>query len=277
LNGDIGIIRNPDSVAFVLNTGSGREISSLLRFGNQIFICGDYLEVKKIESEQLYPVYQSSFSYMPFRNGFSKDSLNHYFCGDQGSFLVIKNDSLPALKQIPETFNKFNFIAINKINDSLLLLLSDQDIGLIVNTNSYRMVGFKILPKNEIGRLIISKDSFVHIVTERGSIYVFNKDSLRNRYEELIKENESNSVGEIFQERARVFPNPTRRNVFVESECTVSNIRIFNALGREMTSSKHINQEKTFINLEGLPSGYYFIQLVLENRKTETHLLLLTE
>lgn len=277
LNGDVGIIRNPDSAAFVLNTGSGKEISSLVQFGNQIFTCGDYLEVNKIESEQLYPVYQSSISYLPFRNGFSKDSLNHYFCGDQGSFLVVKYDSLPALKQLPEAFNKFNYIAIDEIADSLLLLLSDQDIGLFVNTNSYQMFGFKILPENEIGRSIISKDSLVHIVTERGNIYAFDKDSLRNRYEVLVKENKPNGVGEIFQSSSRVFPNPTRKNVFVESENLISAIRIFNALGVEMTRSIRIDQERTLINLEGLPAGYYLIQLELDNTRTESHLLLLTE
>ena len=58
-----------------------------------------------------------------------------------------------------------------------------------------------------------------------------------------------------------VYPNPAKENITIETNKTFKNIRIFNNLGQEFNLPTSRFEEKIHIDINSIPSGFYFISL----------------
>ena len=83
----------------------------------------------------------------------------------------------------------------------------------------------------------------------------------------------SNSINEPDNLLTNIYPNPFTEYVsFSISENTDKCIfKLFDALGHQITIEEIRNNEK--INLEGLPSGIYFYNLILEMKRLSGKLI----
>jgi hypothetical protein len=69
----------------------------------------------------------------------------------------------------------------------------------------------------------------------------------------------------------RVFPNPAKDYVFVESEIPIRQIKIYNLLGQQVYESEFNNSYSTKVHIDHLQSGLYFIHLILRNGASIVH------
>ncbi|PLX02716.1 MAG: hypothetical protein C0595_09665 [Marinilabiliales bacterium] len=79
----------------------------------------------------------------------------------------------------------------------------------------------------------------------------------------LVLSNSENiaSIGNL-----SVYPNPVKSVLNIEAnEGEISSINIYDAKGRNVLSLKNINVNKYSVNIEQLPKGIYFINMVLNN------------
>src|SRR5690606_23792951 len=67
-----------------------------------------------------------------------------------------------------------------------------------------------------------------------------------------------------------VYPNPTTDIVTIETDEKLTTYKIFNESAQQIMGRGQIHEGKYQINLEGLPSGVYFILLKSESGKSDT-------
>ena len=63
----------------------------------------------------------------------------------------------------------------------------------------------------------------------------------------------------------KLYPNPTKNNVIIESNHTINTILIFNSIGQKIKTILDVNTLSTEINTEQLNEGVYFIKLTTNN------------
>lgn len=73
--------------------------------------------------------------------------------------------------------------------------------------------------------------------------------------------NQSLTVSNVDTNNLRVYPNPTKDIVNIESITSIKNIEIFNVLGKKINTLKNQNN----INIENLPNGVYFLKIKNED------------
>jgi len=80
------------------------------------------------------------------------------------------------------------------------------------------------------------------------------------------------SVPSLETTHFQIYPNPVREMMYIQSTSTetLSSIRLFNMLGKEVLQLNHIHSTATQINLSGLQSGIYLIELTSEHGTTTT-------
>ena len=59
-----------------------------------------------------------------------------------------------------------------------------------------------------------------------------------------------------------IYPNPAKDQLYIKTDKAISNIRIYNAYGREVLVEPN---EENIINLCGLSSGLYIMTLTIDN------------
>ena len=77
-------------------------------------------------------------------------------------------------------------------------------------------------------------------------------------------------VQDIEVVRARVFPNPTNEYVVIESETPVQQAVLFDLNGRAVKSVNLAGENRSQLHLGDLPSGFYMLQLTLDNQHVQT-------
>jgi hypothetical protein len=72
----------------------------------------------------------------------------------------------------------------------------------------------------------------------------------------------------------KIYPNPTRNHVNIETERIMIDLKVFDIYGKLVMSSRP-GQQKTQLNLEGLTNGKYIIQVILDNDSTLRDIILI--
>lgn len=80
------------------------------------------------------------------------------------------------------------------------------------------------------------------------------------------------SVPSLEATHFQLYPNPVKEMVYIQSTSTetLSSIRLFNILGKEVLQLNNIQSNATQINLSGLPSGIYLMELTSESGTSST-------
>lgn len=76
---------------------------------------------------------------------------------------------------------------------------------------------------------------------------------------QMGNQNESDS-----NNKTEIFPNPAENFVNFKSKLPVKLIELYDNSGRKIKSQTSINQSQTKLNLEGIPSGIYYIRIQTE-------------
>ncbi|BDS14739.1 T9SS type A sorting domain-containing protein [Aureispira anguillae] len=66
-------------------------------------------------------------------------------------------------------------------------------------------------------------------------------------------------------EKMFLYPNPTSNSVTIESESVIENVKIYDALGREVNNLQTINQRIVELGIRDLENGIYTVQVELGN------------
>ena len=78
-------------------------------------------------------------------------------------------------------------------------------------------------------------------------------------------------IADLTQEGIKVFPNPASDLLYLKSDQTISDVKIFSLLGEEVASSlKRINNS---ISLTHLPAGVYFLKIITQNNQIQINRL----
>ncbi|MFN3757346.1 MAG: choice-of-anchor J domain-containing protein [Flavobacterium sp.] len=80
------------------------------------------------------------------------------------------------------------------------------------------------------------------------------------------------SVPSLEATHFQIYPNPAKEMVYIQSTSseTLSSIRLFNMLGKEVLQLNNIHSTATQINLSGLPIGIYLMELTSESGTSST-------
>ena len=73
-------------------------------------------------------------------------------------------------------------------------------------------------------------------------------------------------VNDILEEQIKVYPNPASNSLWIETgspQYSIESLKILDVMGKEMFSSKNVNQSKINLSIDYLVSGSYFLQLVV--------------
>ena len=68
----------------------------------------------------------------------------------------------------------------------------------------------------------------------------------------------------------KIYPNPTKNEIFISSAREIKSISISNLLG-QIVINKNIKSQSTAINVQNLAKGMYIISVVSDNNKIENH------
>lgn len=79
--------------------------------------------------------------------------------------------------------------------------------------------------------------------------------------------NTPNSLDNVTDLDIKVYPNPVKDIININSDETIEKAEIFNVSGQNVLSASFTNQ----ISVTSLPAGYYILKVKLENGKAATH------
>lgn len=79
--------------------------------------------------------------------------------------------------------------------------------------------------------------------------------------------NSPNSLDNVTDLGIKVYPNPVKDIININSDETIEKAEIFNVSGQNVLSASFTNQ----ISVASLPAGYYILKVKLENGKAATH------
>ena len=74
-------------------------------------------------------------------------------------------------------------------------------------------------------------------------------------------------VEEIEKLETKIYPNPVRDWVNVETDISVKSIRLFNAMGQEVKSFQQVDAFYNKLDLSRLASGIYFMEIITEKKR----------
>jgi uncharacterized repeat protein (TIGR01451 family) len=154
---------------------------------------------------------------------------------------------------------------LERVNNQLIWRFDDIFlVPQIVDENaSIGFVHFKIKPYPgiEVG----------DIISNTADIYFdYNPVIVTNTfYTEFV---EQLSVSTLETTHFQLYPNQAKEIMYIQSTSTetLSSIRLFNMLGKEVLQLNHIHSTATQVNLSGLPSGIYLMELTSEHGTTTT-------
>lgn len=69
-----------------------------------------------------------------------------------------------------------------------------------------------------------------------------------------------------YNDLIKIYPNPTSRNITIESNNLIENIRVFDIYGKNVFQ-KYCSSNKELLNLQHLNSGAYFLQIITNKQK----------
>jgi hypothetical protein len=122
-------------------------------------------------------------------------------------------------------------------------------------------------------------------ITNNIGIYTFSELETEQVYEyQIVKENYKNISDEIYirvdtsiyiememsetgianiieEEAISIYPNPTRKQITVESGSGINSIRIISMLGEEIFSEELIDKKLKTIDLQSISAGIYFVEI----------------
>jgi len=78
--------------------------------------------------------------------------------------------------------------------------------------------------------------------------------------------------GKIKRKKVKIFPNPGSSRVTMTSQSSMSSYRIYNVLGA-LVAEESINSRQTEIDISGLNSGVYLVEVAADNTRTTLKLV----
>ena len=70
--------------------------------------------------------------------------------------------------------------------------------------------------------------------------------------------------------KLRIYPNSTNGELIIESsEFQLSEIQVFDVVGRELIKLSAINNKQTTLNVKSLDKGMYFLKIITEDGKQQ--------
>jgi hypothetical protein len=70
-----------------------------------------------------------------------------------------------------------------------------------------------------------------------------------------------------FNQAVTIYPNPATDKLFIETKNEISSWKIIDMQGKQLLQNKKVNNSKTFIDVSGLLSGIYIVEIETENGK----------
>lgn len=266
-NGDLGQINHPDSNGSILIAGNGLAKNRII--GDSIFfLLGDSLGLSTFNrlNQQSSSQNTSITTHEGFSDALIMDSVLVAVGGRGYIAKYFLNGSGLNLTQL---FNgEFNFNTVLSLNDSLLFIGSDTDIGMIYNLKSDASFKIKLLPKKQHGLGTISKGQNFLWYTIEGGVYELSKQQLISEALSLPIQR-INSVS-FFQS----YPQPLSDFLIVESTEVMESIRLRNLSGQLL---KEINISGSLyyrLDTSDLMRGRYVLSVKGRNGAMASALLL---
>ena len=101
--------------------------------------------------------------------------------------------------------------------------------------------------------------------SEDGAMIFFNELMILAGLGEAVDTSSTDAIGPILEDaNIKMYPNPTRDLVNIESDFNIQSIRIVNMMGAGIMAKK-VNATETVIDMSGFSSGVYFV--IIEGRK----------
>lgn len=79
------------------------------------------------------------------------------------------------------------------------------------------------------------------------------------------------SLNQLDKSKFRVFPNPARNLLTIESDINIQSLVFYDSIGKEIMNFKNINTPREEIDLKGISAGIYFLKIIDENAKFVIH------
>jgi hypothetical protein len=223
-------------------------LNKLYRKNNKTFVLG-------LHKSLLFPIFQVHLDgekYIPYRNDLSltlrNDKAEIDRQGNGGYYIktavtaTIKNNSVKAV-------NKFNI----------------ESVALIGPSSNY-IYEKKILPGESID-LVITESNF------SPTIPIINKRYVLKGADYLVDMNPSDNIKETrlsvptkdveFEKNITITPNPSQDIITIKSEIPISEITIYDQVGKEVLRL----QNEAKINISSFLPGYYIASMVIDGRR----------
>ena len=69
------------------------------------------------------------------------------------------------------------------------------------------------------------------------------------------------AINTSYNNEASIFPNPANNNLTVSSSKIISELAVFDIMGKQVLSKNKINSNTVYLNTSKLSKGYYSIRL----------------
>lgn len=174
--------------------------------------------------------------------------------GEKGSIkLLYGSNSLDlSLDSVSSTYDYHSFTVLN---DSLILLGSDQDLFIVYNVLNQDQITH-YLPENALLNEVKVDDSLnVHLYSRQGKQYVLPFNQL---FLSINRENRM-QIGNAF---LQLFPNPTYGKSIIKSDIRIQTLEISNIQGKILKRFESLNTNYMELNFSNLPKGILIINAV---------------
>jgi len=82
------------------------------------------------------------------------------------------------------------------------------------------------------------------------------------------------SVAETVAETIKIFPNPTKNYIEIESVHTISSWELLDAVGKEVASSKYLVSNRNLVlDVSSFDAGVYYLKLIINNQRIVKNIL----
>ena len=118
----------------------------------------------------------------------------------------------------------------------------------------------------------IYTDTTIKVMANFMSSYVCNETLVCGTNDTLIDfsvdPNAPNSIYDNFEERTKIYPNPSSDVVNIESDFVIQSIQLTNLLGEIVVLKSSLNLNKTQLSKNNLPNGVYILTINTVNGPT---------
>ncbi|SFZ93432.1 Por secretion system C-terminal sorting domain-containing protein [Flaviramulus basaltis] len=201
-----------------------------------------------------------------------------WFIGQLGAIYYNGTNFYPFLAaDYNEIYNLVN--AVVDINGKIYLLNNDSaSITTIENPESVTpiLTETKLENTNAILPALDQYKPSTIVIDNNGSVWTHASLNtfklIDNDFATQYKVQETLSVNQLdyLQANINVYPNPTLETIYIKSSIPISELSIFDLLGKEMVKNKNSQQ----INLSGLSRGIYILQVKANNKVTSKKIIL---